>query len=302
MPSAEPLPARDLAVFVAAVETGTIQGAADALVLTQSAATKRLQRLEQRLGAALLIRGRRGVEPTEAGRILYPDAKEALLALDRAEQRALAAGAQAASRLRLAASHTIGGFLLPRWLSAFRAAVPEAHPQVDVVNSPGVLRRVRDRAADVGFVEGGDDLTGLDRLVVGVDELVVVVGARHRWARRSSVRPAELAGEPFSTRERGSGTRSIAEHRIAAAGLVLEPRLEVGSTESLKRAVVDGGFTILSRHAVAGELEAGTLVALTVRGVDLRRELQAVRRRGRPPRAAAQLWSWLEHGVGRRGA
>jgi DNA-binding transcriptional LysR family regulator len=74
----------ELAAFVAALETGTISDAAEALGLTQSAATKRLQSLERRLGVDLLERGRSGVRPTDAGRLLYPEAKQALSALARA--------------------------------------------------------------------------------------------------------------------------------------------------------------------------------------------------------------------------
>lgn len=294
MSSSEPLSVRDLAAFVAAVETGSIQAAADELDLTQSAATKRVQSLERRLGITLLHRGRSGVSPTDAGRTLYPDAKEALLALRRAEQRVLAAGKAQESSLRLAASQTVGGFLLPRWLSGFRAQAPEVLPQVEVVNSPSVLRLVRDGDAGIGFVEGDDDLAGLQQLPVGTDELVVVVRPGHPWARRSSVRPPELTREAFYAREPGSGTRTVAENRLAAAGTVLAPRLQVASTESLKRAVLDDGFAILSRYAIADELATGTLVALSVRGVDLHRGLIAVRRAsGRHPQAAQRLWTWL---------
>lgn len=289
----EPLSARDLAAFVAALETGTVQAAADALTLTQSAATKRIQALERRLGVALLERGRQGVRPTEAGRVLYPDAKEALAALERAEERVRAAGEAQAGVLRLAASHTVGGFLLPAWLSAFRAENPEVSPQVEVVNSPGVLRLVRGGDADVGFVEGTDDLSGLERLTVGADELVVVAGPQHRWAGRTRLAPSELTREPFHAREAGSGTRAVAEERLERAGVALAPSLQMASTESLKRAVLDGGFAILSRHAVAGELAAGSLVALRVRGVDLTRELVAVRKGRGGSRAAQRLWRWL---------
>jgi DNA-binding transcriptional LysR family regulator len=153
---------------------------------------------------------------------------------------------------------------------------------------------VRAGEAEVGFVEGNDDLSGLERLRVGVDELVVVVRAGHRWARRSSVRPAELTSEPFYAREPGSGTRAIAEQRLAEKGTALTPSLQAASTESLKRAVLDGGFALLSRHAIASELTSGSLVALPVRGVDLHRDLMAVRRaRHRHARTANRLWRWL---------
>ena len=298
MTPSEPLAARDLAAFVAAVETGSVQAAGDALTLTQSAATKRIQNLERRLGASLLLRSRYGVRVTEAGRSLYPDAKEALAALARAEMRVRAVGDRQAVMLRLAASHTVGEFLLPHWLSRFRAAAPAVQPQVEVVNSPSVLGLLSEGDADVGFVEGTDDLSGFERLPVGVDELAVVVRAGHPWARRSSVRADELPREAFHARESGSGTRAVAEERLAAAGILLEPVLQVASTESLKRAVIGGGFALLSRCAMADELAAGSLVALPVAGVDLRRQLTAVRHPSRRrPEAARSLWTWLAESI-----
>src|SRR5699024_2269570 len=88
-PSAHPLSGAELSAFVAAVETGSVHGAADALDLTQSAVTKRLQSLERRTGLRLLERGRFGTRPTEAGRVLHPQARRALESLA-ATERALA--------------------------------------------------------------------------------------------------------------------------------------------------------------------------------------------------------------------
>jgi DNA-binding transcriptional LysR family regulator len=293
--TAEPLSARDLVVFVAAMESGSVQGAADALTMTQSAASKRLQALERRLGATLLERSRTGVTATDLGRRLYPEARQALAALARAERAARPT--EAARRvLTLAASHTVGEVLLPAWLAAYRLTVSEAElqVQVDVVNSPTVIHRVRQRTVDVGFVEGLDALTGLDVLTVARDELVAVVGSQHRWARRRSVRARELLGEPYITRESGSGTRAVTEAAFAQVGVRLEPALEVASLQSVKRTLSTGGVAVISRATVAEELRAGVLCALPVSDVTLTRELRAVRRlRPAPARAARDFWEWL---------
>jgi DNA-binding transcriptional LysR family regulator len=297
---ADPLPARGLAAFVAAVEAGSLHGAADELGLTQSAITKRIQGLERRAGATLLERGRLGAQPTEVGRTLYPEAKEALAALARASLVVSRATAAHAHALRIAASHTVGEFLIPRWLSAFRRETgdPTLHSEVDVVNSPGVLAMVRAGEVELGFVEGLDPLRGLECLMLLRDELVVVVAPGHPWARRRALRPRELTAGEYLTRERDSGTRAVATAALERAGVELEPALVTPSIQGLKRAVLDGGFTILSRVAVEGEAAAGTLRTLTVRGLDLTRDLQAVRD-GRPDRgsAAARLWSWLRERV-----
>jgi DNA-binding transcriptional LysR family regulator len=285
----------ELAAFVASIESGTVSGAADALELTQSAVSKRLQGLERRLGTSLLERGRFGVRATDGGRLLYPEAKHALLALSHAAG-VVSSYAAHSPNLRLAASHTIGGYLLPGWLAAYRASVlPPQRAYVEIVNSHGVLGAVRDGQVDIGFIESLDAVDGLEAHTIQHDEIVVVVAAHHRWARRSAVRAATLPGEPYLTREQGSGTRAVAAAALAAAGVPpLEPTLEAASTQSLKRAVLDGGFTLISRLAVEAEVRAGTLRALEVTGADLTRPLRAVRRR-RPalPADASRFWRFL---------
>jgi len=289
---ADPLSGRDLAAFVAAVETASMHGAADALALTQSAVSKRVHALERRVGVALLVRGRLGVRATEAGRRLYPEAKQALAALEQAHAAAAGARAEARATLRLAASHTIGEFLLPGWLAGFGDGAPlQFH--VDVTNSTNVLAEVRASEVEIGFVEGLDALDGLEWRVIERDELVAVVAPGHPWARRSAVEARELRGEPYLARERDSGTRAVAAAALAARGVELEPSLETPSIQGLKRAVEGGGFTLMSTLSVQSEVEAGTLCALRVRGADMGRELKGVRRAGALPEPARRVWHQL---------
>lgn len=297
MPLGDPLSGRELAAFVTAVETGSVQGAADALALTQSAATKRVQALERRLGGPLLERGPVGVRPTAAGQVLYPLAREALAALQRAEAAVHVTDTE--PLLRIQASRTIGETLLPQWLGAFRGLAPAAHVSAQITNSDQVARAVRDGEAEIGFVEGpADSLRGLREMRVADDEICVVVAADHPWARRPAVARGALNRETFFAREAGSGTRAVAEEQLAKAGVQLHPALEVSSAEGLKRAVLSGGFTLLSRRAVAAELAVGTLAALPVAGVDLHRSFRALRR-SRPALQgpAHRFWRWLQTSV-----
>jgi DNA-binding transcriptional LysR family regulator len=293
MSLADPLPGRELAAFVTAVESGTIQGAADSLQLTQSAATKRLQALEQRVGRSLLQRGPAGVRPTPDGLVLYPLAREALAALARAE--AALSSPHELPVLRLHASRTIGETLLPEWLAAFRGASPRCHVAATVTNSEEVIRTVREGGCDVGFVEGPPTRTrGLAELVVAHDEIVAVVAAGHPWARGSSVPVRALGSQPYFTREEGSGTRAVVADALLAAGVELRPEMELASAEALKRAVLTGGFALISERTVAAEITAGTLVAIPVAHADLHRSLRAVRRtRPALQGPARAFWNWL---------
>lgn len=288
----DPLSSRELAAFAAAVETGSVQGASEALDLTQSATTKRIQALERRLGVTLLIRGRHGVRPTEEGMALYPEARRGLDALAQAEQAV--SGARAARPLRIAASHTIGEALLPTWLTAFRAELPGVHPQVDVVNSVGAIAAVREERADVGFVEGLEPLDGLDTKVVARDEIVLAIAADHRWARRRFVNPRELAGGRWISRESGSGMRAVAAAALAEVGVELEPDLSLASLEGVKRSLAAGGFALISELALEPDLSSGRLVKVPLKGLTIARPLTAIRRSGgRPHEGAKRFWAWL---------
>ena len=294
----EPLNAGELATFLAAVDSGSITAAAEALELTQSAATKRISSLERRLGVRVLERSRMGVVATDAGRILYPEAQRALGAL---RQAAAAVGRhrESAPTLHFAASHTTGGFLLPGWLSRFRRDNPNVHAQVEIINSRAVLASVRYEQVDIGFIESLDPTEGLETLTVLSDEIVAVVAAGHPWARRRAIPARLLPTEPYLSREAGSGTRAVANERLGAVGITLSPTLETASTQSLKRAVLDGGFTLISGLTIEAETLAGTLCAIPVDGVDLSRPLRAVRRR-RPSATpeAARFWRELKQIAG----
>ncbi|MBS1678011.1 MAG: LysR family transcriptional regulator [Actinobacteria bacterium] len=291
----DPLSSRDLAAFAAAIEAGSVQGASEALDLTQSATTKRIQALERRLGVTLLARGRHGVRPTEEGMALYPEARRGLDALGQAEQAV--AGARAARPLRIAASHTIGEVLLPTWLTAFRAELPGVHPQVDVVNSMGAIAAVREDRADVGFVEGLEPLDGLDTKVVARDRIVLVVAAGHRWERRRFVNPKELMRGRWISRESGSGMRAVAAAALAEVGVELQPDLSLASLEGVKRSLAAGGFALISELALEPDLAAGRLVALPLKGLIIERPLTAIRRTaGRPHEQSKRFWRWLPTG------
>jgi DNA-binding transcriptional LysR family regulator len=298
--SGDPLSGAELAAFAAAVESASIHGAADALDLTQSAVTKRIQSLERRVGGELLERGRFGARPTELGRAVYPPARRALQELDEVRRAAELSRAQRAPQLSLAASATIGETLLPGWLGEFRSEQPGVRPALEITNSAGAIAALRERRAEIAFVEGLDPLTEWEWFCVRRDRLVVVVAAGHRWARRRSIAASALTAEPYLTRELTSGTREVADAALATVGVSLTPTLQASSLQSVARALAGGGFTLVSELAIDAERRAGTLVGMPVRGVDLGRQLRAVRRR-RPALtgAARTFWRWLEQRAAR---
>jgi DNA-binding transcriptional LysR family regulator len=285
-----PLPSRvsDLTGFdllLSVARLGSLGRAAAEHGISQPAASARMRQLEGQLGLALIERSPRGSTLTPAGALVADWAQAAVEAAAALDAGASALRREHDSRLRIAASLTIAEYLLPRWLTALRAADPGTAVALSAVNSEQVGQALLAGAADIGFVEGPRAPDGLRSGPVGHDTLTVVAAPSHKWARRRSGVPAsELAQTPLVIREAGSGTRGFFEHALRVqAGLEhVPPVAELSSTTAIKAAVAAGaGPAVLSSLAVAAELSAGTLRAVTITGLDLNRTLRVVWAAGR---------------------
>ncbi len=278
-----------LSLLVTVAETGSLRQAAGLHGISQPAVSQRLRGLERRLGLRLLERSTVGSTLTPAGAAVVDWARPVLEASRELALGVAALRAEQAGQLRLAASMTVAEYLVPGWLARLHAAEPDLDVALRVGNSEQVAAMVRDRRADLGFVEGTSVPTGLRSRTVGADELLVVVAPGHRWARRTTgVRPDELAAARLVLREEGSGTRDVFVRRLAAAGHRVHAGLELGSTTAIKAAVMAGeGPGVLSALAVGAELADGRLAAVAVRDLRFERRFRAVWLPGRDPSGPA---------------
>jgi DNA-binding transcriptional LysR family regulator len=280
----QPLPdltALDLLVTVG--ELGSISAAADAHRVSQPAASMRLRSLERTLGLELLERVRTGSRLTPAGAATVEWAGAVLH-----DMQALLAGTAALrsderSHLRLAASLTVAEYLIPGWLRQLAAALPDVGVSLEMGNTTHVVELVTKGQVDLGFIEGPRPPGRLRSRDLRDDELVIVVGKDHPWARRRRpVTPVELAATPVVLRERGSGTRDILTMALAEHGLEVRALMELGSTTAIKAAAIAGaGPAVLSGLAVETELRAGQMVAVPSVGLRLERTIRAVWTTGR---------------------
>lgn len=267
----------DLLLSVA--ELGSIGQAARRHRVSQPAVSARLRTLEVSLGVTLLERSPRGTRLTAAGALVVDWARPAIDAAHALDAGLAALRLEKQSRLTVAASLTVAEYLLPGWLATFRTEHPTTSVQLTSHNSTDTTADIRSGAADIGFVEGPDTPSGLESVTVARDRLELVVGVGHHWARHRAVDPEQLTSIPLVSREQGSGTRTYLEQQLAAAGHapLTAPILELSSTTAIKNAVITGiGPAVLSSLAVTTELAAGTLVAVPIRHMDLRRRLRAI--------------------------
>lgn len=251
---------RQLEVFVATARDGSTRAAAQRMARSQSAASAAIADLETALGVALFDRVGRRLVLNGQGQALL--ARASALLDQAGEIQALFAGGHTAV-LRVAASFTIGEYLLPPLVARWRQSQPHSPVRLRIGNTTEVIDAVTAFEVDVGFIEGSQTHPDLAARPWVSDELVIVAAPGHPLAQHDSLPPAALHDAEWVLRERGSGTREAADRWLLEHLPQFQVAFELGSTEAVKRLVASGvGLGCVSRHAVAQALRDGWLVEL----------------------------------------
>jgi len=249
-----------LRTFLAVVDTGSVTEAADALFVSPPAVSAALASLQSELGVALLERFGRGVAVTPAGVVFTPYARGVLRIADEGMAAAREALDPESGRVRLAAVTTAGEHVLPRFLASFRARHPHAEVSLEVGNRERLWQLLAEREVDLAI---GGRPPGGNRFVIRATRPNVLVLVAAPLPGSTGVREVsleELSRQVLLLREPGSGTRGTTEELFDELGITPAATLTLGSNGALRESVQVGlGITLISRDAVARELEAGAL-------------------------------------------
>jgi DNA-binding transcriptional LysR family regulator len=285
---------RQLQAFCEVVERKSFSQAAERLGVTQPAVSLQIRSLEKRLGAQLLDRSGRRVEPTEAGLRLYGSAQRLLqleeeIVNDLAEQ----AGGDLAGSFELGASTGPGGVVMPRLLCEFGQDHPELRIALSVFDTQTVIAHVADRALELGVVGAAPRHRGVEYEPFFRDAVVLACPPGHPFAGRT-VPIDELRGETVVLMQDGAGVRQMIEDELRGVGVRLrdlDVHLELGLQESVTTAVRSSfGVTFISRSSIERDLAAGTLAEARVADLELEREIFLVRATGRSESSAARAF------------
>jgi DNA-binding transcriptional LysR family regulator len=257
-----------LRIFVAVAELEHVTRASERLNLTQSATSAAIAALEERYATRLFDRIGRNIRLTDAGRQFLPEARAVLLRAGAAEAALSDFAGLKRGHLSVAASQTAGNYWLPAPLYAFRKQYPGISVVLQIGNTEQVANWVEAGQADLGVVEGDVDTPALSVQPIIEDELVLVVGATHHFAKRRTLTPDALREIEWVVREKGSGTRAVFEQALNGFGIALTDvtiALELPSNEAVRTAVQAGaGATLISKLVATNALQAGSLVRLAL--------------------------------------
>jgi DNA-binding transcriptional LysR family regulator len=246
MPRGASLNLRQVECFVAAAEAGTMTGAAERQLLSQSAVSLAVAGLERSLGAELFIRNRsRGLTLTAVGRSFLPAARDLLAHAEDVRSQAEAAGGALTGRLTVGCFRTTAPFLLPVLLETFG----RAHPEVELDFIEGTLddieRALLEGTCEIAVMYDIGLGSGLDREPLYGRVPYVLVAPEHPLAGRQALSLRELEGFDMVMLD-VPPTREYFEGVFAHAGFTPAIRFSTGSYELVRSLVARNlGFALL---------------------------------------------------------
>lgn len=266
---------RQLEVFTEVLKSGSTTQASVVLALSQSAVSAALADLEGQLGVQLFDRVGKRLVINEHGRLLYPKAVALLEQTSEIEELFR----QDVGSLRIAASSTIGNYMLPAMLARYRHDFPATPLELNIGNSLDVITAVADFRSDLGLIEGPCHMPELVTQTWLSDELMVFASPDNPLCHKP-ITLDELADAVWILRERGSGTREVLDHLLLTHLPHFTLLMELGNSEAIKHAVRYGmGISCLSRRVIAEQLANGSLVEISLPLPPLVRTLYLVHHR-----------------------
>ncbi len=283
---------RQLEIFLATAQHQTVTRAADALSMSQSAASGALRDLEQQFDVQLFDRVGKRLRLNDLGQSLRPQA-EALLMQAQEFEKAID-GQPALGDLSIGATLTIGNYLAVSMIAEFRQHHPGARVGLTVANTETIARKVASYELDAGLIEGELRHPELDVMHWRDDELVAFASPNHPLAKLPELSDEQLLGLEWVVRETGSGTRQTFDRAMHGLLSELDITLELQHTEAIKRAVEEGlGVGCLSRICLQDAFSRGSLVPLNIPHRDFSRQFSLILHRQKYRSHSLEEWLQL---------
>ncbi len=240
-----------LRLFVSVCEERNIARAAARDSLVASAVSKRIAAMEREIGTPLLVRGRRGIEPTAAGEALLRQAREVLGAMERmhAEIGEFATGVKGS--VRVVASVSALAERLPDDIASFLARYGSVRVSLDEGVSSEIVRAVREGTTDIGVLWDAGALEGLRTVPYRSDLLCAVVHASHPLAPHEQLRYEQTLDYPAIGVAPGGMVEAMLRRQAALLGRSPANWIQVSGLDAACRIVAAGlGLAILPREAI----------------------------------------------------
>lgn len=273
---------RQLQVFEAIVRLGSFTRAAEELFLTQPTVSMQTKKLADAMGLPLFEQVGRSFKPTEAGLELYQSCRRIFETLSNLEMKLADLKGIKSGRLRLGVI-TTAKYFVPKVLGDFCHEYPGIDVELKVTNRNRIIERILANEDDLYIMgqppEGGVEV---ETFPFAPNPLVVMARHDHPLVSEKKIPLSRIVEEPFLMRESGSGVRDAILKIFEDKGLQPKVRMELGSNEAIKHAIVGGlGLSVLSLHTLTLEGTNGPVAVLDVEGFPIKRKWYLVYPKGK---------------------
>src|SRR5262247_4703532 len=284
----------DLSLFCHVAEAGSITHGANRAHLALAAASTRIRHMEETLGAALLVRGRQGVTPTQAGRTLLQHARAILRRAERLREDLGTYAGGLAGQVRVLSNTNALTEFLPEALSSFLASHPHVSVDLEERLSDEIVGLIAEGVADLGIVAATVDASALETYPFRKDRFVLVVARNHPLARRSKISFADVLDHDFVGLDRASALHRFLADKAVRIGQPLRLRVQLRSFDAVCRLVeCNVGIGIVPQTTARWATKAMAITAVPLADAWAVRDLAiCVRSFGELPSHARQL---VEH-------
>jgi DNA-binding transcriptional LysR family regulator len=264
---------KQLSVFATTARLRGITKAAQALSMTQSAASQSLKELENILGHPLFTRFGRKLVINDHGQALLSKATQMLALQAQMQQPSIT---QLQGELKVAASVTIGSYVMPQLLAKFITLHPQVEPKLIINNSEQVTDKLMAGQAHIGLIEAPISHQSLHLLPWRTDQLAIFCASDHVLAKQKELSLKEMSQQRWILREHGSGTRSVFVNAMQQQGGIIKHSMDLARQEAIKQAVkANLGLGVLSVLSIQQELSLG-LFKILATPLNLNRQLSII--------------------------
>jgi LysR family transcriptional regulator, low CO2-responsive transcriptional regulator len=260
---------RQLRLFLALAESGSVSGAAKLMHVTQPTASMQLKDITESVGLPLYEVVSKKIYLTDMGKELATTARAIAQSWDSFEQNADAVKGLSRGKLKVAVVST-AKYFMPRLVGSFCQKYPEIDVSLEILNRDGVVQRLRDNMDDIYIMSKPPSDLDLSDEAFMPNPIVVIASTMDPLVKRVAVPLNELSKKRFILREKGSGTRMAGDQFFSKKKFRADVRLELGSNEALKESVAGGlGLGLVSKHALHGLMKEHGVGIIDVEGFPL---------------------------------
>jgi len=241
---------RQLRLFLALADTGSVTSAARLMHVTQPTASMQLKELSNSIGLPLFEVISKTVHLTPVGVELAKTARLMTNEWESFEQLIANMKGFKKGSLKIAVVST-AKYFIPKLLGSFCHKYPDVDIALEVLNRDGVIRRLEQNMDDMYIMSMPPSHIEIEDEIFMPNPLVMIADKHHLLSNVSSINLDELKTQRFILREIGSGTRMATNLHFKKNRFKPDIRLELGSNEAIKKAVAGGlGLGIMSMHAL----------------------------------------------------